>query len=748
MNETITLVGSITYIKYQKENYVIADFESGVNGAVEKITIKGNMYGVNASELIKITGKQVFTQTYGFQIEVEYWERMIPTSKKQAIEFLSSSLIEGCGKVLAGRIVQTLGDNAVRIVYEQGSSSISGIKGISNDKALVIALSVKRSFEIQNFIKELEPYGIENKTLIKVYEVYKSDTLEVIKKNPYLLMDFDVRMNFSKADEIAKKIGLTVTSTPRIERAIVDVLTALCFEGGHCYIETQTVFKSTISLLNQQVKPNEMITMRELTDIATLIEETGKSFIVEEGLMYLPYLYKAEKKLSTKIAKMINQPNLQYIDQLKVSNALTKYQKKNGVIMALQQKHAIFEMFTNQMLIVTGQAGTGKTTVLRGMVEIYEEMNPTKEIMIAAPTGRARKRASEVTGRSALTIHKLLEIDPKTKIPAYNAKNPLPYDIVFVEEMSMVGLKLGTMLFDALKSDAQLIILGDSEQLPSVDVGNVLADLLQANVPHVRLKEVFRQAESSQIIKNAHRIIDGKHLLVDMRKDDFYFLVEENINKIQNYIVTSVIRFLSLGYSLQDIMVLSPQKKGVIGTIELNKVLQDTLNPKKETDLEMSYGDTAFRINDVIMNLENDDEKSLSNGDIGIVVAITGEEDKKTGRVKERLVCEFEGRQVIYEKNELSMLDLAYARTIHKAQGAESPIVIMPMSMMHKRSLVRNSLYTGLTRAKTTYVCVGTFEAANYAINNNREANRKTRLAKLISTKLFSKTMTKGEEII
>ncbi|MED4077587.1 ATP-dependent RecD-like DNA helicase [Lysinibacillus fusiformis] len=735
MNETIMYSGIITFVKFEKDNFIIADFKALTDEGPLKMVIKGTMYGVTAGENILIYGKQAYNEKYGFQFEVDSWKRMLPSTEKQAINFLSSNLIQGCGKALATRIVSTLGKDAVEVIYTQGAQALYNIKGISESKAKVIALDVKKSFELQEIIKELQPFGMESNTIIKIYNVYQGDTLNLLKRNPYLLMDYDNKMNFSKVDEIALRMKLATNSTFRISKAIQHTLTELCFNDGHSFIECNVVFQKTIQMLNHQVQPNEMISYEQLVDITYLIEATDNVIVIQDGQMYLKDVYKAENNVSTKVARMLNKEKRFVFDKLKLNAELLKYQKKSHLIMSLQQKLSIYAMFENQMLIITGQAGTGKTTTLKSMIDMYEIIHNEKKVVIAAPTGRARKRVKEVTGIDAFTIHQLLEIDRISGKPAFNKNNPLPYDILFIDEFSMVGIKLASMLLDALKEDAQIVIFGDVEQLPSVEVGNVLSDLLMANVPNVELKQIYRQEGSSQIIENAHRINEGRHLLIDMRKNDFFLLIEDDAQLIQQKIVSSVLRFKQLGYGIEDITVLSPQKKGAIGTVELNCVLQEVLNPKHKGQANIEYREMEYRIGDYVMNLENDNAKNLSNGDVGFIVDIRTETDTKKGRMKEIVECEFDGRLIKYEKSELSALDLAYCRTVHKSQGSESPIVIMPVSMQHKRNLTRNLFYTGMTRTKSIFVMVGTFETIDYAIQNDKEAQRKSTLTKFILKK-------------
>lgn len=736
MSETICFSGALTAIRFQEGNYIIGKFQTDKSLNFESIMIKGTIYGVSLGERFDITAKPVFSQKYGFQYKIVNWKRSMPSTKKQALDFLSSSLIKGCGNKTALKIVETLGENAISIIKNEGSKCLLTIKGISSDKALLIAASVKTSFEIQEFATELANYGININTVTKIYAEHKSNTLEIVKQTPYIILQYERKMNFFKIDEIALKLNISPLSTNRVSHAIQYALNILCFENGHCFEDFTLVIRKTVKILNHHVDHQKKVFYNEVEQTAYLIAETPYApFIIEKDIIYPRNLYSSELQVAQKITLMINRPGSPKVSADIISNELTTYQKKNHIILAHQQKQATIQMFQNQLLLITGQAGTGKTTVLKTMIDIYKVLHPKGNVGLAAPTGRAKKRMQEVTGQAAATIHKLLEIDVVTGLPLYNKENPLPYDILFVDEFSMVGIKLAAMLFNALKPKAQIIIFGDPEQLPSVDAGYVLGDLLKTNVPHVYLDAVFRQKGDSQIIKNAHRIIKGLHLLVDMRKKDFFFYQHMNDYEIQKVIVHLVLDYLQQGYKLEDIMLLSPQKKGAIGTIELNRVLQDAINPSTRAQIQVKTNEHSFRVGDIIIHLQNDETKQLSNGDIGKIVDIREEINPKNNRNQLIIECIYDNRIVTYEKNELSDIDLAYCKTIHKAQGTEAAVVIMPLSMTHKRNLKRNLFYTGVSRAKETFIGVGTIEATYYAVQTNDEILRHTQLAERIQQK-------------
>ena len=400
--------------------------------------------------------------------------------------------------------------------------------------------------------------------------------------------------------------------------------------------------------------------------------------------------------------------------------------------MAEKQREAVRRLFEEQMLILTGGPGTGKTTVIRAMLDMYKVMYPDKSVCLAAPTGKASRQLSEVAGHEASTIHRLIGYQ-QGEIPTYNWEDKLPCEFLIVDEMSMVDVQLASLLLDALERDTKILFVGDIDQLPSVSPGNVLSDMIKAGLPTVSLTEVFRQAEESQIISNAHRVNQGKSLLIDKDKGDFYFIDQEDPKRIADLIVRSAIRFQELGHSLSDILILSPMKKGPAGTITLNEQLREALNPATHTKTEWTIGKRLFRQGDKVIQIKNDKTKGVFNGDIGVIVQIFKEVNQDNETV-ELMTCDFSGLTVTYEKTDTKELELGYAITIHKSQGGEAPIVIIPATTSHYVMLARNLMYTGMTRAKEKIVLIGTQKAMNMAIKNNKLAERNSGLSQRIRT--------------
>src|SRR5690606_5027659 len=386
----------------------------------------------------------------------------------------------------------------------------------------------------------------------------------VIRENPYRLMELDT-IGFLKADDIAKKVGVVPTSSYRIDACMNHVLNETCYKSGHCFVEEAELFRLVELALNHNSSGVDVVTMQEIEQSVFRLED--EKIIIENGLVYPKRLFKYEKELARKLSKMRGSRGGEAMSFLE--KQIISYQKKNGIILAEQQREAVKRLFFEQMLILTGGPGTGKTTVVKAMLDVFTNVHPHAEVALVAPTGRASRKLSEVTGHKASTIHSLIGYRPG-EIPEYNKGNKLIADFIIVDEVSMVDLQLMHMLMEAVEFDTKILLVGDTDQLPSVNPGNVLSDMILAGVPTVRLTEVFRQAQESQIVINAHRINKGQHLLIDQTKQDFYFIENEQPERIAHLIGLSVARFMTLGYDLSDILVLSPMRKGAIGTIELN----------------------------------------------------------------------------------------------------------------------------------------------------------------------------------
>ncbi|MDY7989803.1 ATP-dependent RecD-like DNA helicase [Paenibacillus polymyxa] len=717
--------GHVVYFIHPRNGSLSAENDFGIahwmpDEGREPFAIKGSLFGVNKGERITVHGKWEIHAKYGQQFAVERWERPMPKTRDQIVSFLCSKFVKGCGKKRAELIVQYLGDEALERIMADGADCLTGIKGIGPKYALRIAESIKSNFEIQQIMMALLPYGITADTVTKMYKQWGAECVDIVRRNPYRLTEIRL-IGFLKADEIAMAIGISIDSPYRLNAALQHVLNETCYGGGHCFVFERDLIDRTVELL-KGVLQQDILTELQLMS-------AHEQVIWEEEKIYTKHLYIYEKKLAYKLACMANRsggamPSLDI--------AIKQYQMQHGIVLAEKQCEAIRELFRQQLLIVIGNPGTGKTTVVKAMIDIYRRHYPDAAIGLCAPTGRAARKLGELTGMDSSTIHMMLGFRPGAD-PMYGEDMPLPFDLVFTDEVSMKDLQLAYHLFQAIGPNTKVVLIGDSDQLPSVGPGNVLHDMIAAGMPHVRLTEIFRQAQESQIVMNVHRINRGESIVIDKTKDDFYFIEQPEPERIAHLIVLSVMRFLDKGYKLEDILVLSPMKKGVIGTEELNSALQAAVNPPSADKAELTAGGRVYRQGDKVIQIRNDYKKKVLNGDIGVVVGTAFVEDEEGELTDEiGLACEFQGRTVVYSKLELKDLLLAYAITIHKAQGGQAPVLIMPVSTSHYVMLARNLIYTGLTRTERVCAMIGTRKALNMAIGNNKTIQRNTGLREWI----------------
>ncbi|MNB79181.1 ATP-dependent RecD-like DNA helicase [compost metagenome] len=733
--------GHIIYFIHPKNGSLNADNNFGIaswqpdNGS-KPITIKGNLFGLNKKESVTIHGRWEHHAKFGDQFAIEHWERPLPKTKDQIASFLASKFVKGCGKKRAELIVRCLGDRALERIMAEGAECLAGIKGVGASSAVKIAESIRANFEIQQIMMTLLPYGITADTVTKMYKQWGAECVDIVRRNPYKLTDIHL-IGFSKADEIAGAIGISSDSPYRLNASLQYVLNDMCYGGGHCFIPEGELIERTLELL-QNVTEGDLLTELQLMS-------AHEQVIWEGDRVYPKHLYVYEKKLAYKLACMANRageamPNFEHtIRELNIR----EYQFKHGIVLADKQREAIRELFRQQLLIVTGNPGTGKTTVVRAMIEVYKKQFPGARIGLCAPTGRAARKLGELTEMDSETIHMMLGFRPGSD-PMYGEDMPLPFDLIVVDEVSMKDLQLAYYFFQAVGPNTKVVLIGDSDQLPSVGPGNVLHDMIAAGVPHVRLTEIFRQAQDSQIIMNAHRINQGQQISIDKSKDDFFFIEQKDPERIALFIERSVLRFLEKGYSVNDILVLSPIKEGVLGTKELNRRLQVAVNPPSEVKAELAFKNQVYRQGDKILRLKrNDYSKKILNGDIGIVLGtcILKDDNGNSTNVK-GLICDFYGREVILSPEDLNDFGLGYAATIYKTIGCQSPIVIMPVSTLHYNMLVRNSIYTGMTRAEAISVMIGTYKALNIAIRNNKSVQRNTGLRERVEQ--FMREMSYG----
>lgn len=691
-----SVTGTLSRFIYKKDGFAIFKLKSGS----EEITALGGLSGVSEGEKIHVTGSWENNPNYGRQFKIDSWEKIIPTDKESAVELLSSGIIKGVGPATAQRIVNTLGPNALEIILENPSELIK-VKGMGRKKAPEIARIILETYDMQRVVKELVSIGMTPNTAHKVYKQFGRSAAEYVKLNPYCLTKVE-QIGFKKADEIAQRIGIKRDSRFRVQAGILFVLNEALWNDGHIYLPVNEVVSRSLEILNKEYDDvtREQV-MKNLNHEEIEIHEYGLS---------LTWALECERKVAANINRLRGR-----LSNFDPAPLIMWYERKERIKLTEEQKKAVAMALNSGLSILTGGPGVGKTATVKAIITVFEKMFPGIPIELAAPTGRAARRMAEATGRNASTIHKLLGIGHDGK-PAHNKTNLLEAGLIVIDEISMSDVILTNNILSAIKKGTRVLLVGDPDQLPSVGPGNVLRDMLKTSIPRVTLDKIFRQAAESQIITNAHRINKGLPLMIDRFKNDFDFIEREDPEEITRSVVHHV---KELGYAIEDLQVLAPMKKTPIGTQELNRMIQEVINPENE---ELRLANSVFRVGDKVIQTKNNYEKQVYNGDIGVIKAIEG----NTVRVA------FNGNIVEYTNGELRDLELAYAVTIHKSQGSEFKAVIVPLSTSNYVMLTRNLLYTAVTRAKEKIILIGTKKALAIAIKNNKPVQRNTMLAGMI----------------
>ena len=624
-------------------------------------------------------------------------------------KYLGSGLVKGVGPKFAKRIVQKFGKDTLDVIEEQPELLIE-VGGIGRVRVERIKKSWQDQKEIKNIMLFLQGHEVSTSHATKIFKTYGSESIAVVKENPYRLADDIWGIGFKTADVIAEKLGIGKDKFIRLRSGILYALSKLS-ENGHCYAVREQLIETAEKLLcvdgaELEITLDEMLRMEDV--------------IRDEEAIYLPPFYFSEVGCAKRLRKLMKGCRRIVLDGEAVTGQI---QAQPGVIYDEIQLEAIRVAVSSKVMVLTGGPGTGKTTTTLGIICAYQRAGC--QVILAAPTGRAAKRMSEAAGMEAKTIHRLLEYKPPEGYQR-NEEKPLEGDVLILDECSMIDIMLMYNLLKAIPEHMALIMVGDTDQLPSVGAGNVLKDVMASGcIPVVRLSRIFRQAQGSRIILNAHRINKGE--AIDMRggKDsDFFFASEETnegiVERLVKYCTENLPRYYHAD-PLRDIQVLTPMQRGTVGAANLNQVLQEAMNPQGPA---LRRGGVCYRIRDKVMQIRNDYDKEVFNGDIGTIRRVDLEDREIT--------VDFDGREVAYDVTELDELALAYATTIHKAQGSEYPIVVMPFSMSHFVMLQRNLLYTGVTRAKKILVLIGEKKAVFYAVRNGRMAERNTRLAERI----------------
>ncbi len=719
------LVGTVEEITFQNEDsgFTVLHLTDAKEG--DDVCVVGTLPGVSIGEELKLTGQFTTHPVYGRQFKAELFERHMPAQANAIYRYLASGVIKGIRSSTARKIVDHFGDDTLKIL-EEDPSRLSEVKGISEKKAAEYIKGFRELFAVRTLMMFLSGYGVTPMQSVTIWKMWGPSARERIISNPYILCDPEFSVSFATADAIAFDYGMSKESAARLLAGIVFVLNHNTGNGHTCLPKDRLV-AGAAKLVDQPVERLEETLLSGLEqEVLYAVQDSKKAYI------FLPQYYTAETYITARLHHMLAMPVKEDKD---ISHMIAEIEAQHGISYETLQKSAILEAYKNQLFILTGGPGTGKTTTLNGIIALFEKMD--LQVLLAAPTGRAAKRLTEITDKDATTIHRLLEVDFSSEEKLSFVRDegyPLDADVVIVDEMSMMDTLLFESLLHALPPGCKLIMVGDFHQLPSVGAGNVLHDLLGCGlIPTVELKQIFRQAAESLIITNAHSIVHGEMPQLDTKDNDFFFITSPNATAAKQKIVDLYATRLprSYGYSpFEQIQVLCPQRKGECGVIELNKALQLVLNPNAKGKVECKNGFYSFFEGDKVMQIKNnynigwdkdaDHGVGIFNGDIGIIKMV--DVGSKT------LEISFDGRVAYYSFDMANELELAYAITVHKSQGSEFDAIILPILGGFDKLYYRNLLYTAVTRAKKMIVLVGSRNRIKYMVDNNLRMLRYTGL--------------------
>lgn len=732
--ETVTLVGVIERVVYSNEEngYTVCEVAStGDEGEDILVTMVGTMPFLAVSETVKAVGRWVMHPSFGKQFSVEYYEKELPANETAILRYLSSRVIKGIGPSTAKKIVERFGADTFDVL-ENHPSWLEEIPGITAAKAEKIGESFRAQFGIRSVMMFCREF-VGPATAVKIYKKWGDASVDTIKQNPYLLCDEIYGLGFERVDRMAVSMGLENNCPDRIMAGIKYTISYNAISNGHTFIPADRLIPAAAKLLS--------VTEDETEQSLHALEANGQVKVVRvdgRDRVYLKDYYDAERYTAEKmdlIDRVCPEISMSDIDRFVEIAEL-----ENGVSYAKAQRKAIINVLKNGVMVLTGGPGTGKTTVIRAIISLFENMK--MKVLLAAPTGRAAKRMSESTGREAATIHRMLEMEYRDGgEPTFkkNENDTLDASVIIVDEASMIDIMLMSALCKAIRPGTRFVLIGDSDQLPSVGAGNVLDDIIQSErFSTVRLREIFRQASASLIITNAHMINNGEYPDLDIKDNDFFFMPRKEPADIAETVSALCRVRLPRAYGEQirgRIQVVVPTRKGQVGTEYLNALLQKGLNPPEARKREKKFRDVVFREGDKIMQIKNNYEiawekteitgavtegMGIFNGDIGVIEQIRPSE--------EAMVVNFEGRVAVYDYSMLDELEHAYAITVHKSQGSEYPVVIIPLYQSSPRLMTRNLLYTAVTRAKEMVILVGQHETVAQMVQNNRLSHRYTGL--------------------
>lgn len=723
---TYKLRGVVERITYQNPDNGYTVLKCAVKNYTDLVTVVGNLLDVNVGSVLLIDGNWKVDSKYGKQFLAETWEETLPATVFGIEKYLGSGLIKGVGPKFARRIVEKFGTDTIEVI-EVEISRLREVEGIGEKRIRQIHESWERQKEIKNVMLFLQDHGVSTSFAAKIYRQYGNESIDKMKENPFRLADDIWGIGFKTADGIAEKLGFGKDAFVRLRSGIMYTLSSLADEG-HVYARKEQLIQKATELLEAEESCIVMTLDQMLADKDLICERVDTNQTQAEAI-YLPPFYYAETGVAGKLKKLGQTPAGDRLWSLlsearrktgnrELSIDVGKIQEKVHVEYDEIQADAIRKAAVSKIMVLTGGPGTGKTTTIQGIIAAYRAFG--LKILLAAPTGRAAKRMTEATGLEAKTIHRLLECKPPEGYQK-NEEQPLEGDVLIVDECSMIDIVLMNSLLKAIPPGMRLVLVGDIDQLPSVGAGNVLRDIIDSGVfPVIRLTRIFRQAQASRIVMNAHKINEGKMPDISNGTDtDFFFVAREDPEEAVKEIVKLVKNNLCRYYHTPptQIQVLTPMQKGVVGATNLNIALQEALNPQGEGLRRSGF---VFRVSDKVMQIRNNYDKEVFNGDMGIIEAVDLQD--------RTLKVSFDQRSITYDSTELDELVHAYATTIHKAQGSEYPIVVMPILMNHYVMLQRNLIYTGITRAKKILVMVGTKKALSYAVRHVTVTERNTLL--------------------
>lgn len=742
-----SIKGYVEHIIYRnsENGYTVMNLVSGG----EEIVCVGTFRAIDEGGSFEISGNYIEHPVYGRQLKMEQYRETAPEDVASMERYLGSGAIKGIGEALAARIIKRFGEDSFRIIEEE-PERLAEIKGISERKAREIALQMEEKKELREAMVFLQKYGISGTLAMKIYNTYGMQIYGVLKENPYKLAEDIAGVGFRIADEIAGKIGIHTDSDYRIRSGILYVLLQAAMEG-HIYLPQGTLLRRAGELLGidgNAIEPHiSNLAMDKKIIVKRPVPENNQETMVYAASFYYEEL-NCSKMLHDLNISIAGEKNRLPAEMEDIRKRIKGLEKKQGIELDELQRKAVMESIGNGLLILTGGPGTGKTTTINTIIQYFAEEG--LDIFLAAPTGRAAKRMTEATGYEARTIHRLLELngavseESKSVKFEKNEENPLEADVIIIDEMSMVDIHLFQSLLKAIMPGTRLIMAGDTNQLPSVGPGQILKDLIDSGCfPVVMLRKIFRQAEESDIVVNAHNINEGKHIALDNKSRDFFFLERNDVNVIYKHMIQLIREKLPRYVDAKpfDIQVLTPMRKGNLGVDVLNNILQEYLNPPDSSKAEHSCGAVVFREGDKVMQVKNnyqiewevvskygipiDKGMGVFNGDMGIV--------KEINEYSQELVIEFdESRRVTYPFHQLDEIELSYAVTIHKSQGSEYPAVIIPLLTGPRMLFNRNLLYTGVTRARSCVTILGSRQAIEDMIANENQNKRYTSLCERI----------------